>query len=65
MQFGFPALLFIVFLVLKLTEVVNWSWLWITSPLWIPLTLAVLLFTIALSLGSQRLKKFKKEWSDS
>lgn len=27
--------LFIVFLVLKLTHTITWSWWWITSPLWI------------------------------
>ena len=26
---------FIVFLVLKLTNVIDWSWWWVTSPLWI------------------------------
>ena len=29
-------ILFIVFLVLKLTNVINWSWWWVTAPLWIP-----------------------------
>jgi hypothetical protein len=31
---GFFDALFITFLVLKLTGVINWSWWWITSPLW-------------------------------
>lgn len=31
---GFLSALFLVFLVLKLTEVVDWSWWWITAPLW-------------------------------
>jgi hypothetical protein len=30
-----PVILFIVFLVLKLTHNIHWSWLWVTSPLWI------------------------------
>lgn len=34
---GFGGLLFIVFLVLKLTAVIDWSWWWVTSPLWVPL----------------------------
>lgn len=33
-------ILFVVFLVLKLTGVITWSWLWVTAPLWIPLALA-------------------------
>lgn len=31
---GFIGLLFITFLVLKLTHVINWSWWWVTAPLW-------------------------------
>ena len=31
---GFAGLLFLVFLVLKLTHVIAWSWLWVTAPLW-------------------------------
>ena len=27
--------LFLIFLVLKLTHQINWSWWWVTSPLWI------------------------------
>jgi len=37
-----PSLLFILFLGLKLTEtgpVADWSWWWVTSPLWIPLAI--------------------------
>jgi uncharacterized protein (DUF983 family) len=38
---GFSVLgtLFIVFLVLKLTGNIDWSWWWVTSPLWIPIAL--------------------------
>lgn len=38
---GIGMVLFIVFLVLKLTGTIDWSWWWVTSPLWIPLVLAV------------------------
>ena len=31
-----PGVLFIVFLILKLTAIINWSWWWVTAPLWIP-----------------------------
>ena len=33
---GFCGLLTIAFIVLKLTGVIAWSWLWVLSPLWIP-----------------------------
>jgi hypothetical protein len=29
------GLTFLVFLVLKLTGVIDWSWWWVTSPLWL------------------------------
>lgn len=32
---GLAGATFIVFLVLKLTNVIDWSWWWVTSPLWI------------------------------
>jgi len=39
---GFGTVLFLVFLVLKLTGTITWSWLWVFSPLWIPLTIVLL-----------------------
>jgi hypothetical protein len=32
-------IIFIVFLILKLTHTIDWSWWWITCPLWISLVL--------------------------
>ena len=43
---------FIVFLVLKLTKVINWSWWWITAPLWIPTGLALAIFIICFAVLS-------------
>ena len=47
---GLTGILFIVFLVLKLTGNIDWSWWWVTSPLWIPialfLSIVVIIFTI-------------------
>ena len=31
----FPGLLSIVFIVLKLTKVIAWSWVWVLAPIWI------------------------------
>ncbi len=44
---GFTGLLTIVFIVLKLTKVIAWSWAWVLSPIWIPI--AVLLFLLIIS----------------
>ena len=38
---GFCTILFIVFFVLKMTNTVDWSWWWVTAPLWIPLCFIV------------------------
>ena len=43
-------ILFIVFLVLKLTNVINWSWWWVTAPLWIPVSIALVLLLIAIAI---------------
>lgn len=32
-------ILFIVFLILKLNKNIDWSWWWVTSPLWISVVL--------------------------
>jgi hypothetical protein len=38
--------LFIVFLILKLTNNIDWSWWWVTSPLWIGLAIAIAVLLI-------------------
>ena len=38
----FNLILFLVFLILKLTGTIDWSWWWITAPLWIPVGLVLL-----------------------
>lgn len=43
---GVPMILFLIFLVLKLTGYITWSWWWVTSPLWIGSILTVLIVTL-------------------
>lgn len=38
---GFGGLLTLLFITLKLTGVIAWSWLWVLAPLWIPLALVL------------------------
>lgn len=45
-DFGLPGLIFIIFLILKLTHFINWSWWWVTSPLWLPLLIIIVLGTV-------------------
>ena len=45
---GFVGLLTIVFIVLKLCKVIDWSWWWVLSPMLIAIALVlVVLFIIA------------------
>ena len=49
MGVSLSALVFIVFLALKLAEVgqvATWSWWWVTSPLWIPICLVIVLWLV-------------------
>lgn len=36
-------LLTIAFVILKLCKVIDWSWWWVFSPIWIPLAIIVVL----------------------
>lgn len=40
---GFAGLLTIVFIILKLTHVIDWSWVWVLAPAWISLGLWLIL----------------------
>lgn len=37
---GFFSTLTLIFIVLKLTEVIAWSWWWVLAPLWMTLAAA-------------------------
>ncbi len=34
-----PATLLIIFVILKLCNLIHWDWIWILSPIWIPFIL--------------------------
>ena len=42
----FTGLLTIVFIVLKLCHVIEWSWLWVLAPLWISTILGLIIVII-------------------
>lgn len=60
---GFCTVLFLIFLVLKLVGVIDWSWWWVTAPLWIPfstlvaISIVVLIVTLIISLIRYYIKK--------
>lgn len=47
---GFGSALLLTFIILKLVGVINWSWWWVLSPIWIPVVLlmavSILLFVV-------------------
>lgn len=43
---GFTGLLQVAFIVLKLTHVIKWPWLWVLAPTWISLALALLIIGV-------------------
>ena len=43
---GFCELLTIVFIVLKLLKVINWSWLWVLAPIWILIIITIMIVII-------------------
>ena len=47
MEIGLPTLLTIIFVILKLTGAIAWSWWWVFSPLWIVFVLGILLLIVA------------------
>lgn len=57
---GFSGLLAIVFIVLKFLNVITWSWLWVLSPIWIPLAFGLgvlLIWLIVMAVGVLFAKK--------
>lgn len=44
---GFLGALTILFIALKLTHIIDWSWWWVLAPLWIPV--AVVLGIVAIT----------------
>lgn len=45
-------LLFVIFLVLKLTHNIDWSWAWVTAPLWIGAAFIIVIFLFFLLIAA-------------
>ena len=45
---NFPifGVLGLIFITLKLTGHITWSWLWVLAPFWIPISIGLLIFLI-------------------
>lgn len=45
------VLLTVLFIGLKLTGYIDWSWWWVLAPVWIPLVLALVVISIVVLFG--------------
>ena len=45
---GVCDVLAVVFIVLKLIGVIDWSWWWVLAPVWIPVIIVVIVFIVAI-----------------
>lgn len=50
---SFLSALQIAFIVLKLTGFIEWSWLWVLSPMWLPVMLMGTLFVVFIVLDGR------------
>lgn len=60
MQIGFGGLLALIFITLKLTDYIDWSWWWVLAPIWVPVLIVVVVFAVGVSLGGRITVKRKK-----
>jgi len=51
---GFVGLLTILFVGLKLTDYIDWSWWWVLSPLWISAGLVLTILSIGLAFAIKK-----------
>ena len=57
----FGSLLLLLFIALKLTGHITWSWWWVLSPIWIPTAITVVLFSIWVLVVYIKKKKEEKK----
>ena len=47
----FSTLLLVAFIILKLCHVIEWAWVWVLAPLWIPFALWLIIVGVILLIG--------------
>ena len=50
---NFFTTLGLVFIVLKLLNIITWSWLWVLSPFWIPFIIGIILVILSIIFGKK------------
>lgn len=56
---GVGFVLFLVFMILKLTGVIDWSWWWITAPLWMQLAYVIIALVAVLCMAYAKYRRLK------
>ena len=60
---GFLGLLTLLFIGLKLTGYITWSWIWVLAPLWVPISITLLVISaviLLVALGKMNIDKTLK-----
>lgn len=56
---GVSGLLGVAFVILKLCHVIEWPWIWVTAPFWVPVAIILaILLVLAILKGLVRLMKW-------
>ena len=58
---GFGSILTLIFITLKLTNYINWSWFWVLLPSLLPLIIVMCLAIFSIIAYYNKNKKLKKE----
>jgi len=61
MQIGVAWALTLIFIVLKLTGYIDWSWVFVLAPLWLGVVLVLLLIFVLGMTGTLSFRKRSKE----
>ena len=57
---GFLSLLLLLFIGLKLADIIAWGWLWVLAPLWIPGVVVVAALLLAVIVALAQIKKERR-----
>ena len=51
----------IIFVVLRLTEVIDWPWVWVLSPLWIGFILVLIIATVTVFIAKLAMSAMERD----
>lgn len=58
---GFSGILGLIFITLKLCNVINWSWWWVLLPIYLPIPIFIIMFIVGVFIGLViELKRIRK-----